>query len=255
MLETLLALGHPPVAAAELELYARIVVEPPIPAGVADLGLRGSLNFEQLLLSRPDLILSSPFAKWARPQLERIAPVLSLPIYVPGEPPYGKAEAATREVAARLGIAGAGERVVADAAAEIDRIRAALAGRERRPVFIVNVGDPRHVRSFGEDSMFGNVLSRLGFDNAWRRPTSYRATAPVGLEALAEVPEARIVVVGPVPPDARRVLPQSALWKALPAVAGGRATFLPPVDAFGALPAALRFARLFAASLEASSNG
>jgi iron complex transport system substrate-binding protein len=246
LLETLLTLGYPPVAAPELELYSRLVVEPAVPPGVADLGLRGTLNFEQLLLARPDLILSSPFAAWAEPQLERIAPVLSLTIYTAGERPFARAEAATRAISRKLGIERTAEHTVTSAEARLEETRRRLRAVEHRPVFIVNVGDPRHVRAFGVDSMFGDVLDRLGFENAWSKPTSYSATAPVGLSALADVPDAHIAIVGPVPPDAKRTLPKSALWKALPAVRNGRVSVLPPVNPFGALPAALRFARLFA---------
>lgn len=249
MLETLLLLDHLPVAAAELALYRRTVVEPAPPPSVADLGLRGALNFEQLLRSDPDLILSSPFAAWAEPQLERIAPVLSLAIYGADESPWPRAEAATREVARRIGHPARAEAAIARAQAVLDALDERLAGLPRRPVYVVNPGDSRHVRVFGHDSLFGDVLSRLDFVNAWDAPTSYRASAPVRLEALTSEPDSAIAVVGPVPPDALRNLPRSPLWRALPAVQSGRVAWLPPINPFGALPAALRFARSFADAL------
>jgi iron complex transport system substrate-binding protein len=100
--------------------------------------------------------------------------------------------------------------------------------------------------------MFGDVLGRLGFQNAWPKPTSYGAAAPVPLEVLAEVPEASIVIISPVPPDAQGTLARSPLWNAIPAVRAGRVATLPPVNPFGALPAASRFAWLFT---EALSDG
>jgi iron complex transport system substrate-binding protein len=98
--------------------------------------------------------------------------------------------------------------------------------------------------------MFGEALGRLGIENAWRADTRYAAAAPLGIEALARVPDAAAVVVEPVPPEARRTLPESALWKALPMVQRGRVATIAPVNHFGGLPAALRFARLAAAALE-----
>jgi ferric hydroxamate transport system substrate-binding protein len=84
ILETLLALRVIPVAAAELILFREIAVEPKIPGGVVDLGLRGSVNFELLLACRPDLILNSSFYMSSEPRMRRIAPVATYSIYAPG---------------------------------------------------------------------------------------------------------------------------------------------------------------------------
>jgi len=101
--------------------------------------------------------------------------------------------------------------------------------------------------------MFGDVLQRLGLTNAWSKPTSYAAAAPVPLEALAAVPEASIVIVSPIPSDAQGTLAQSPLWQALPAVREGRVSVIASVNPFGALPAARRFARLMTEAF--SGNG
>jgi len=249
LLESLLALGLTPVAAAELRLYRRLVVEPALPTGVVDLGLRGSPNFELLRLCRPELVLSSPWYEGYRGRLERVAPVRSLAIYQPGRSPWEPAMAALRELGELLAAQEEAERYLA----RLEPAMAELAGRLRpfaeRPCFLINLGDARHFRAFGRDSLFGAALERLGLANAWSDDTRYRAQAQVQLEALARVPEARIVVVGPLPEAARRTLPGSGLWNALPAVRAGRVTLLPPVSPFGGLPAALRFARLLAEGL------
>lgn len=253
MLETALALGIVPVAATELRQYRAIAVEPAVPPGVADLGLRGLPNYEQLRAVAPGLILISGFYETMRAQFERIAPVFSATIYVPGEPPYARAEAAALALGERLGRLPQARDLVATAAAEIEKLRSRLRAQATRPVFVASIGDARHFRAFGADSMFGDVLSRLGFTNAWQSETRYSAAAPVGIEALAKVPDAALVVVEPVPPDARRTLAASTLWQALPMVKAGRVSIIPPVDHFGGLPAAQRFARLFAASLPGES--
>jgi iron complex transport system substrate-binding protein len=97
--------------------------------------------------------------------------------------------------------------------------------------------------------MFGDVLQRLGLGNAWQKPTSYAAAAPIPLEALAEVPEASIVIISPVPPDANSTLNKSPLWNAFPAIRERRVVTLAPINPFGALPAARRFARLLTDAL------
>ncbi|MFX9123752.1 hypothetical protein ABTN41_20005, partial [Acinetobacter baumannii] len=84
-------------------------------------------------------------------------------------------------------------------------------------------------RIFGADSMFGEVLARLGLANAWTQPTSYSAMAPVGIETLAQFPDARIAVIGPEPPDVPAMLARNAFWQALPPVRAGRVAMLGPI--------------------------
>jgi ferric hydroxamate transport system substrate-binding protein len=248
MLETALALGIVPVAATELIQFRAIAVEPDVPSSVADLGLRGTPNFEMLRMAAPDLILSSNFYEYRRASLERVAPVFSMTVYEAGTPPYVLAEKVTFGLGDRLDRTEQAAAYISGTASMIAELRTRLKNHAARPVFIINVGDARHFRAFGVDSMFGDVADRLGFINAWGERSSYSAAAPVGMEALARVPEASIVIVGPVPPEATQILPQSALWNALPAVKAGRVVTLDPVNHFGGLPAARRFARLFASA-------
>ncbi|WP_445680190.1 ABC transporter substrate-binding protein [Radicibacter daui] len=251
MLETALALNVPLVAATELKLYRRVVAEPAVPAAVADLGLRGSPNLELLASLAPDLILISPFYERYRPQLERIAAVQSFTVYTPGAPAYENGEAVMRALGDQIGMEREAADYIAATAAEIAAGRNALAGSAAasRPLFAISIGDARHVRIFGSDSNFGAVLERFGLTNAWTGRTRYSAFAPVPIEALAQVPEARLVIIPPVPPDVTRILAGSRVWQTLPAVREGRVHWLEPVDHFGALPAARRFARLLTASL------
>ena len=249
MLETLLALGIEPVAATELMQFRKIAVEPAVPQSVVDLGLRGAPNYELLLTVAPDLIVISNFYEYQRPMLERIAPVFAQTVYEAGVPPYPLAEAAALALGERLGRQAEAKSYVDDTAREIAQLRNVLPRASTRPAFVISLGDSRHFRAFGRDAMFGDVLTRLGIENAWTDETSYSAAAPVGLEALARVPEASILIVSPLPADVGRSLPTNALWNALPAVRQNRVTVLEPVNHFGCLPSARRFARLATAAL------
>jgi iron complex transport system substrate-binding protein len=255
MLETLLMLGVQPVAATELIQYRKIVLTPPVSESTADIGLRGTPNLELLRTVAPDLILSSNFYEYARPTFERIAPVFTATVYDPGHSPFDLATAATSALGERLGLAERASAAIADASKQIGQTRAALSRHAGRPAFIVSIGDSRHFRAFGKDSMFGDVLARLGFANAWTADTSYAAAAPVGIEALAGVPDAMVVIIAPIPPEARWTLRESGLWKALPMVAAGRVMVLDPVNHFGGLPAALRFASLLREGVEQMPHG
>ncbi|WP_210270206.1 ABC transporter substrate-binding protein [Aureimonas sp. ME7] len=249
LLETCLALGHAPAAAVELVLFRRYAVEPPVTDAVVDLGLRGSLNFELLSLVAPDRIYGSNYSAWANEQMRRIAPVRELSIYRRGEKPFAKAQGAMRAMADDLGLADRAEAYIEALQAELAAHADAARRHAGRPLLVINIGDSRHFRAFGADSMFGEIGERLGFANAWGPLTRYSATAPVGVEALARFPDAIVVIVSPVPPDARRALPDSALWQAMPAVKAGRVVTIDPVNPFGGLPAARRFARLLGQAL------
>ncbi|WP_405404692.1 ABC transporter substrate-binding protein [Paracoccus sp. Ld10] len=251
MLETATALGHMPVAAAELIRFRADVGVPAIPDTVTDLGLRGAPNFELLQLVRPTLILSSPYYTRYHARMETIAPVLSLPFYLPDQAPLPKAMDALDALARRIGDPAAGTRARARADAHLDRLAARGARHADRPLALVDIGDARHLRAFGFDSLFGSTLTRIGLRNAWSDATAFSFLAPVPLERLADMPDARLVIAGPIPPQARGALARSRLWQALPQVAQGRVHHLPRMNAFGGVPAALRFGDLLARALDA----
>lgn len=250
MLETAVALGHVPVAAAELIRFREDNRYSVLPDDVTDLGLRGAPNFELLQLTRPDLILNSPYYERYNDRLRAIAPVLSLPFFTPAEPPLPKAMSALTALADAVDDPAAGARAVAQTEAVLDALSARLAPFRDRPVALVNIGDARHMRTFGFDSLFGSTLDRLGLTNALAEATRFSFLAPVPLESLADLPDARVVNVGALPAAARRGLERSVLWRAMPAVAGGRCYQLPGSNAFGGVPSALHFAQTLAGALE-----
>lgn len=254
MLETALTLGATPVAAAELKLFRAAAVEPPAPEEIADLGLRGSLSYERLLAARPDLILISPWYESRAHVLERVAPVASFEIYGGDRPPYEAAVAVTRELGRRLGRERQAEQAIAEAEAEIAAAREKLQRLAGRKVLVINLGDARHFRVFGRDSMFGRLVERLGLALAWTAPTRFGAYPTVGVEALGGMRDATVVNVGPTPPSALAEMRVSPLWAAMPPIAAGRFVDLPPVNPYGALPAARRFARLLADGLGAPNG-
>ncbi|NTF44360.1 iron-siderophore ABC transporter substrate-binding protein [Rhizobium rhizogenes] len=254
MLETLVALGVMPIAATELVQFRRDAIEPALDEKVADLGLRGSPNFELLRLLRPELILISPFYARYEAIYRSIAPVLSLPFYVRGEPPYQKALDAVTTLAAELGLGDRGHDVLVKQATLVEETARSLQAFAARPTYLVNVGDSRHVRVFGADSMFGDILVRLGLRNAWKDRSRYTFAAPVPIENLVAEPEARIVVISEIPVEARNSLKDSIIWQSLPPVRAGRVLMLDNINPYGGIVAAARFMRLLKQAMLASSG-
>ncbi|MBB3610901.1 ABC transporter substrate-binding protein [Rhizobium sp. BK602] len=254
ILETLLTLGANVVAGTELLQFRDVAVTPSIPTGVADLGLRGTPNFEVLYAAKPDLIFNSNFYAWADDRLRLTAPVESHAIYQPGASPYQRSEEMTLAIAERLGLP-TGRALVGAMRAKLETYRIGFSKGDHRPILPINLGDARHFRVFGSDSMFGEILARTGLANAWPDLTSYSATAPVGIERLAAMPDAWIVLVPPHPAEALVELQQSAFWKALPPVRQDRVLLIGSVNPYGALPTAERFADLLAGGLTRAWNG
>lgn len=252
MAETALALGHPPVALAELIAFRRAAVVQP-PEATIDLGLRGAPNLEALTQVAPDLILSSSYYSFAEPRLARIAPVFSRALYVAGEPAFPKVMALIGELAAQLDDAAAGARVQEGARAEFAALAARAAPFAAQACVLFELGDPRHIRVFGTDSLFSGALEAIGLRNAWAGRSRFAFAAPIPLERLAGFPDARLVVIGDIPPQAARGLRTAALWNSLPPVRAGRVHRLPELRPFAGLPSALRFAQELVAALEATA--
>lgn len=251
MAETALWLGHPPVALAELIAFRRTAPQP-VASETIDLGLRGGPSLETLALVAPDLILSSNYYSFIEPQLTRIAPVFSRPLFLPGEPPLPKLIAAMHDLAARIGDPASATLAQERAEAAFAALARRLASRAAMPCLVIEIGDARHVRVFGTDSLFHGALAALGLQNAWQEGTRFAFAAPVPLETLAGFPEARIILLGEIPAQVERDLDRSALWKALPQVRAGRVVRLGAVNGFGALPSALCFGRRLVSALEAA---
>ncbi|WP_428028786.1 ABC transporter substrate-binding protein [Ancylobacter sp.] len=251
--ETLIEIGRPPIALPDPGEWADWVVEPALPAGIANLGADREPNLELLAALRPDLIVTTPYLAGIRPLLEDFAPTREFSIYAPpGGHPYALSVAATRALAAAVGRPTEGEALIdrADATMAQARARFAETGMAERPVLVVNFLDTRHVRVYGPGSLFGDVMARTGLVNGWTRTSNYWGFSTVGIEELAQSPASRLVYLEPISPDTLDKLAQSPLWNSLAFVKAGRIHRLPPVLMFGMLPAAMRFARQLSRALE-----
>jgi ABC-type Fe3+-hydroxamate transport system substrate-binding protein len=248
--ETLFALGEPPIALVAASDWNRFVVEPRLPTGTADIGLQQEVNFELLAALHPDIILTSPFSQDQESALGRIAPIRRFTVFEPTSTPLERPRTLTRELGVVVGAERQAEALVVYTDAQIAACRARLARLRPPPVLLVGFLDARHVRAYGGVGLYQNVLDTLGLQNAWTKPTNAWGFATTGIEGLATDKDVRLVAFEPVPPDALPTLAQSPLWRELPFVKAGHMSILPPVLMFGALPAALRFARLLTAELE-----
>ncbi|WP_106477415.1 ABC transporter substrate-binding protein [Phytohalomonas tamaricis] len=249
--ETVIALGITPLAVADTTGYRTWVDAPPLPEGTLNMGLRSQPNLERLNQLSPDLILTSAMFATDRERLARIAPTRSIDIYSADGAPYAHALAATREVARLTGHEEEGEALIACTENTLDTAREVLQAIDR-PVYIIQFSDARHVRLFGHGSLIQAALDRMGLNNAWQGETNTWGFANVGIETLAQVPDAYIIVIAPMLGDTEQALRTSRIWQQLPAIQRGEVYYLPPVWIFGALPSFIRFTLLLQHALGAA---
>ncbi len=255
--ETLLAMGVTPIAIAEADEWAGWVVDPVMPKSVVNLGTALEANIELLHALKPDLILTTPYLARIRPMLERIARTESFAINTP-EPgtPYERSLDATRRLGGMIGRDVEAQALIDEIAALMAATRAMLVPYAGTPTFVVSFMDTRHVRVYGAKSMFDDVMSLCGLRNAWQGGTNYWGFATVGIEQLAQAPEARLIYVEPIAADVLAALARSPLWNSLGFVRAGRVQAIPAALMFGMLPSAMRFARLLGEAIpKAASNG
>ncbi|SFT33128.1 iron-siderophore ABC transporter substrate-binding protein [Halomonas saccharevitans] len=246
--ETLVALGEPPAAVAQVEAYHAWVGEPALPASTIDLGLRSQPNLERLASLAPERILISPMFANLTPRLEHIAPVETLPLYRPERDTWREMRELTRSIGEMVERPEAASGLIEQTEARLDALRQRL-DDATAPLLIMQFMNSRHVRVFGDNGLYQAVLDRLGIDNAWTGPTNAWGFSLVGLEALAGL-DARLVVVEPYPAGVRERLDDGGLWGHLVEASRGTPIVLPPIWSFGALPSAERFAEQLVNALE-----
>jgi ABC-type Fe3+-hydroxamate transport system substrate-binding protein len=256
--EMLLSLGVAPVGISLPDWYRATIIEPPLPAGVANLGLLYQPSFEVLLALAPDLIVITPGHASAKQWFERIAPTLTLGMYRHAPDPYRALCDETSTLAMRLARPECAAALIGEAAHTIGDVRASLAAhpaRVARPVLVAELVDDRHLRVYGRGSLFDEMLGRIGVANAahprddanaWPTSGGY---ALVPLQRLVDARDASLLLVGPVTPARRAGLDSNAIWQALPAVRGQRVATLPVIAPYGGLVSMQRFARAVDAAL------
>ncbi|WP_368161092.1 ABC transporter substrate-binding protein [Aeromonas sp. R5-3] len=247
--ETLLALGVTPLAVGDVGSYRAWVGEPLLPAAVVDIGQRAQPNRELLAELKPDRILISPLAAPLAPTLSRIAPVQSIALYEPDADLWQRLHEATLTIAALVDKTAEAEQLLARLDQDLAQMRAALPA-ELPPLLVVQFIDERHVRVFGRHSLFEAVMQRLGLRNGWQGETNAWGFAVASLEQLMALPQARLVVVDPIPVGVSERLQEPGLWQQQPQVRAAAVLHLPAVWSFGGVLAARRFAVQLSTALQ-----
>ncbi|WP_111748511.1 ABC transporter substrate-binding protein [Salinisphaera orenii] len=240
--QTLIAIGAPPVAMAQIGNYSAWVGGPAVPSDVRNLGLRAQPNMELLSQLDLDAITITPLYAGLQKRLAKIAPVKSIGIYNHNGSAWKNTVESTRKLGALVHRKAAAQRLIESTRATI-RKRANRVPAHTQPLLVIQFIDARHVRVYGPSSLIGNVMQRMGVANAWHRDVNSWGFAQVPLKDLATMHDARVAIVRPIPVAVPSKVANSVLWQHLPAVRDRSVLALPSVWSYGGLPSATRFAR------------
>lgn len=254
--QALLSLGIAPRGLPELDRYRRSVIEPAVPDGVLDIGARAEPNLELLDRLAPARFVTDGMLSAVQSRLERIAPVTLYQSFDTRSDQDGRpggqlafAVASLHGLAAGLGVPEAADRAVARLDRAVAEARARLSIREPRPLYVLSVLDGRRVLVHGRNSLYQDILDRLGMENAWTGPSGPYGHATATMDRLAGRPDAGLVNIGSEGRRALEALAALPLFAGLPFLREGRVTILPPILFYGGVPTAERFVRLLGEGL------
>lgn len=251
-METLLALGVTPLAGSDTGYYRRRMPTYALPPQVQDIGPFWEPNLELLQRLQPSLILSDPLAPVVDRALRSIAPTEIVDLY-PSADPYARASALLLALGARLDRVSAAQAYLAGVDRRLGELASRLASSPRPAVQVALVNaDGRHATLYGRGSLIQSVLNRLGLRNGWQGRSNAMGVTLVGIERLAEAPDALLVCVE-LPTrlaELQRLRQDGTLWQALPAVRAGRVLTLPRFFPYGGVASALFLAEQLTTHLE-----
>jgi len=238
--ELLLSLGITPLAVSAPDWYRRLIALPALPTDVVDIGLLFQPNLETLYALKPDLIVITPGHMLLKPQLERIAPTLTLP--TGGIEAYQQALLSLGQLLHRDSEA---HRVLSRFQQACHQVRD-QALHFHRPIFLATPVDQLHMRVYGAGSLAGDVLAICGLKNGWQGKVNSQGEALVELVRIGS--ENAVLVLLAEDTQQRNLVKhwqKSLLWQRLPLTA--QAMLVPPgmhLNASGALVSATRIAGL-----------
>lgn len=236
VVENLVSLGVMPVGVSDIDGYNTWVSSAPLDDTVTDIGVRGEPSIDSLVALEPDLVLvTDQLVEGAIEQLEKTVPV----IVVPGgdsSDNIGQMFENLDLIAKATGTEDQAAELKTNFETKLEEGRAAVeeAGAAGTPVAFsdayVDAGSVS-IRPFAAGSLVSDVLTELGFENAWEMegdPVYGLAQTDVeGLTALPEDARFWYIANDSFGDPYQKELADNAIWKSLPFVEAGNVERFP----------------------------
>lgn len=244
--ELLMALGITPLAVADVPNYRQWVSTPRLPASVRDVGLRNEPNMEAMQRLRPSLILLSEGFGPDEKSVAAIAPTMTFRFSRQGDRPLAVAQQDVIALAERLALPGRAQRHFNDLDRQFEQTRLRLAALPQplAPVLLFSFIDRQRIMVIGRNSLFQDVMDRVGVQNAWDGEENIWGSTTVSLERLAQFNAILAICFHRDEQDPLAEVSESSLWRTLPFVREGQLRVAPAVWPFGATLAAMRFSQV-----------
>ncbi|MGH8793748.1 MAG: ABC transporter substrate-binding protein [Stackebrandtia sp.] len=222
--EDLLALGIEPVAVADAEEYEKWVgAGDRIPDDVLDVGTRQEPDLDLLRTIEIDLIITdADRGRDLVEQLEEIATTVAYDFYSHPDGPYEGMRDVTTQLAEAVGKPEAGQQILDDLDATVDKARqdladAGLDGAEYAFAQGYSVEGVPELRLFTDSSLAGETLAKAGLANTWEGEPDDFGMTTVGVESLTQLPDdVEFVYVALESDDPfADTLPDNDVWKDL----------------------------------------
>ncbi|MBU4684029.1 Fe(3+)-hydroxamate ABC transporter substrate-binding protein FhuD [Cedecea davisae] len=246
--EMLLALGIMPLAIADKRNYHRWVREPALPDSVVDVGLRNEPNRELMQRLRPSAFIISKGFGPSESDLTPIAPCWSSAFNDASGRPLGLLERDLLRLGQFLGREQKAVEHLTYLHQQISATREKLPANPK-PLVMFSFLDSRRVMIFGANSLFNDLLERLGLRNAWEGKTNPWGSAIVGIETLVRLENVTALCFMHGDDDPVKSVAKSALWQVMPFVREGQLHLMPAVWFYGGSFSALRFCQLLPEAL------
>lgn len=250
--ETLLRLDAPLVGIGDMIQYNNWVATPSIPANVIDLGLRTQPNMDSLIEAHANtLINSSWFQQILPPELiENWYTLYAIDFYTNTGISWQNTVEQTKKLAHFINRQTEANQLITNVESTIETDSIHVAEFQHRPIAIVQFIDSRHLRIYGDNSLYGVVLNKLNLVNAWQQPTNGWGFQQISLLELANLPsDTLLIIIAPYPTNLQQKLTKNQVWQQLPFANQLNYRLLPAIWAFGALPSMQRFSQLLTDSL------
>lgn len=241
--ETLLMIDAPLVGIGDLKQYDNWVVYPKASDNVIDLGLRTQPNMEALFKVNATLLINSSwFQQILPPELvEDRYQLYAVDFYTEKGLTWENSVQQTQLLGQITQREVQAEQLIQQVDANFEANKQLLSGFSKRPIAIVQFIDFRHLRIYGQNSLYGLVLNRLNLSNAWQKETNHWGFDQITLLDLARLPaNTLLIMVAPYPIHLTTNLAKNKIWAQLPFAKSENHRFMPAVWAFGALPSMQR---------------
>lgn len=235
--EDLLSLCVNPVAVADVKGFGTWDSAEKLPAGTTDVGTRGEPNLEALFATNPDLLIVE--ASTAQDEILKQLAKYGVPVLATkgadAADPIGNMEDTFKLIAQATGREERADEVLDGFDAKLAAAKKAVAGSDAAGTAFVYFdgwidGANVAIRPFGKGSLMGALGEALGLENAWTgKVDPAYGLGQTDIEGMTKVGDATFFYTGTVDPagDVNAALAKNAVWKAIPAVAEGRAHAFP----------------------------